>query len=114
MEKKSFIKVQGKIYVLLRMYGGIAHLGLPFDVNNERAKCCIIWEKQPVYFQKEFGLKDRAFIQYCLLVRFFKRDIFGNSGFINFYRKTISRTSSDWLFTLLNLKIWKLQRKSHS
>ena len=89
MKRRPFIKVQGKVYVLLAMYGGIAHLGLPFDVNNDSVERCVIWEKQPFFYEKEFGLKDRVFVQYCLLVRYFKRDVFGNSGFKTFLSKNL-------------------------
>lgn len=89
MERKKFIKVQGKIYLLLGMYGGVAHLGLPLDVNNESAKRIIIWESQPFFHEHEFGLKDRIYIQYCLLIRFFKSDVFGNSKFKSFLHKNL-------------------------
>lgn len=85
--RKQFIKVQGKIYLLLGMYGGHAHLGLPFDVNNDVIQSCVIWEKQPFYNENEFGFKDRVFVNICLLVRYFKVDVFGNSNFKSFSKK---------------------------
>lgn len=87
--RKRFIKVQGKIYHLLGMYCGHAHLGLPFDVNNDVVQSCVIWEKQPFYNETEFGFKDRVFVQWCLLVRYFKTDVFGNSGFKKFLSKNL-------------------------
>ena len=89
MKRNQFIKVQGKIYHLLGMYGGHTHLGLPFDVNNDVVQSCVIWEKQPFFNEKEFGLKDRVFVQYCLLIRYFKRDVFGNSGFKTFLENNL-------------------------
>ncbi len=89
MKRKQFIKVQGKIYHLLGMNGGHTHLGLPFDVNNDVVQSCVIWEKQPFFNESEFGLKDRAFVQYCLLVRYFKRDVFGNSGVKTFLENNL-------------------------
>jgi hypothetical protein len=91
MKRKKFIKVQGKVYLLLGMYGGVAHLGLPFDVNNESVERCVIWEKQPFYNETEFGFKDRAFVQLCLLVRYFKTDVFDNSGFKTFYKSLMTK-----------------------
>lgn len=87
--RRRFIKVQGKIYHLLGMYGGHAHLGLPFDVNNDVVQNCVIWEKQPFLNESEFGFKDRVFVQWCLLVRYFKTDVFGNSGFKKFLSKNL-------------------------
>jgi len=87
MKRKEFIKVHNKIYLLLGMYGGYAHLGLPFDVNNNVIERGVIWEKQPFYHENEFGFKDRAFVQLCLLVRYFKIDVFGNSGFKSFLNR---------------------------
>lgn len=87
MNSKKFIKVQGKIYHLLGMNGGHAHLGLPFDVNNDVVQSCVIWEKQPFYNESEFGLKDRTFVNICLLVRYFKSDVFGNSDFKKSFKK---------------------------
>ncbi len=91
MKRKRFIKVQGKVYLLLGMYGGVAHLGLPFDVNNESVERCVIWEKQPFYNETEFGFKDRVFVQLCLLVRYFKSDVFGNSGFKTFLNRNLAK-----------------------
>jgi hypothetical protein len=91
MKRKQFIKVQGKIYLLLGMYGGVAHLGLPFDVNNDSVERCVIWEKQPFFNESEFGLKDKLFVKVCLLVRYFKVDVFGNSGFKKNFKKVAQK-----------------------
>lgn len=91
MSRKKFIKVQGKIYLLLGMYGGHAHLGLPFDVNNDVVQSCVIWEKQPFYNENEFGLRDRAFVNISLLIRYFKVDVFGNSNFKSFSKKIVQK-----------------------
>jgi hypothetical protein len=91
MKRKQFIKVQGKIYHLLGMNGGHTHLGLPFDVNNDVVQSCVIWEKQPFFNESEFGLKDKLFVNVCLLVRYFKVDVFGNSGFKNFSKKVTQK-----------------------
>jgi len=89
MKRNQFIKVQGKIYHLLGLYGGHASLGLPFDVNNDVVQSCVIWEKQPFLNESEFGIKDKLFVNICLLVRYFKVDVFKNSEFKNFSKKLL-------------------------
>jgi len=87
MKRIRFIKVKGKIYHLLGMYGGHAHLGLPFDVNNDVVKSCVIWEEQPFYYESEFSFKDRLFVKWCLFIRHLKTDVFENSDFRHFLDK---------------------------
>ena len=77
MKKIELIKVQGKIYNVLGIYGGHIHLGNPYDVNNEVIKKGVIWEMQP-FFE---NISQLVYL-YFSLTRFFKKDVFGQSEFI--------------------------------
>lgn len=51
---RKLIKVQGKWYILLAMYGGKCYLSKLFDIWNEVEKEGVIWEMQPFFYQHEF------------------------------------------------------------
>ena len=51
---RKIIKVEGKWYIILGMYGGRCYLGNLFDLNNEVVKRGVIWEMQPFFYQHEF------------------------------------------------------------
>ncbi len=78
MKKLKLIKVQGKIYSIVGIYGGYIHLGNPYDVNNEVIKEGVIWEMQPFYEEL-----PQIINLYYSFIRFFKTDVFGKSEFKN-------------------------------
>lgn len=49
----KIIKVQGKWYNLLGMWGGQCYLGNLTDMDNEVEKSGIIWEMQPFFYEDE-------------------------------------------------------------
>ena len=76
MKKLELIKVQGKIYNILGVYGGHIHLGNQNDVNNEVTKKGVIWEMQPF-----FENISKARYLYFSLSRYFRKDVIGHSAF---------------------------------
>ena len=50
---KEIIKVQGKWYHLLGMWGGQCYLGNVTDICNEVEKEGIIWNMQPFFHENE-------------------------------------------------------------
>ena len=78
MKKLKLIKVQGKTYSIVGIYGGYIHLGNPYDVNNEVIKEGVIWEMQP-FFEKT----PKIINLYYTFIRFFKIDVFGKNEFKN-------------------------------
>lgn len=73
------IEIQGVLYNQLGMYGGKVYLGKPLDVNNEVVKAGIIWEMQPFKDEKEINTLIKTFVY---VVRYFSRDVFGQSQFL--------------------------------
>lgn len=82
----KYMKIQGKYYHLLGMYGGNAHLGEPTDVNNEVVKSDIIWFMQPFFWHTQTPFYVRWYYD---TIRFFKVDVFGRSGFRTFIKKQL-------------------------
>lgn len=76
MKKLKLKRIHGKIYNVLGLYGGNIYLGNPYDVNNDVIKKGVIWEMQP--FHKDVPMTK---ILYFYLIRYFKKDVFGNSDF---------------------------------
>lgn len=74
----EFFKLKGKVYHLLGMYGGVAYLGKPLDVNNGVVWSGVIWENQPFSYDHEINPYVKTFFY---VLRYFKRDQFGNSQF---------------------------------
>lgn len=88
----KLIKIQGKLYNLLGMYGGKVYVSKLFDVNNNVVKKGIIWEMQPFYWDKDINYLLKSFIY---IIRYFKVDVFGNSQFkIDIGLKTIYNGST--------------------
>lgn len=68
MKKLKLMKVEGKIYNILGLYGGYIYLGNPNDVNNDVVKSGVIWEMQPFY-----GDVPKINYLYFSLARYFKK-----------------------------------------
>ncbi len=70
MRNDKYIEVQGKNYVLLGMYGGNAHLGLLYDLNNDVYRSGVIWYMQPFEYKSKFFTwrmnLARTIIEYCI------------------------------------------------
>lgn len=79
----KYIWTKGKYYSQLGVYGGRVHLGKPLDVNNESVKSGVIWEMQPFSWAEETPILIRKYFDF---IRFFKTDVFGNSGIKNLIR----------------------------
>jgi hypothetical protein len=78
MKKLKLMKVNGKIYNVIGLYGGNIYLGNPYDVNNDVVKNGVIWEMQPFYNDVSKVIK-----LYFTITRFFSTDVFGKSEFKN-------------------------------
>lgn len=85
--KRKFMRVQGQLYCLLGMYGGIASLSKPTDVNNQVVKRGVIWEMQPFQFHQE---TKSIKILYYRTVRFFKKDVWGRSDFQKLLKRILN------------------------
>jgi hypothetical protein len=76
MLKLKLIKVQGKIYSQLGLYGGRIYLGNPYNVNNDVVKDGVIWEMQPFFEKVPFYIYF-----YFNFIRYFKKDVFNKSEY---------------------------------
>jgi hypothetical protein len=70
MVKDKYMKVQGVNYVLLGMYGGMAHLGRLYDLNNDACRSNVIWYMQPFEDKGKFFTwrmnVTRSFLRWCI------------------------------------------------
>ena len=73
---KELIKVKGKFYNLLGLYGGTCYLSSPYDINNEVILLDdIIWKMQPFYWEKEIKF-NKLIKLYFNIIRYFKTKIY--------------------------------------
>jgi hypothetical protein len=66
MLKLKLIKVQGKIYSQLGLYGGRIYLGNPQGIKNNVIRKGVIWEMQP--FQREIPIRFYIYYNICQLI----------------------------------------------
>ncbi len=50
---KTIIKVNGRWYNLVDMFGGKVFLSELFNINNDIAEEGVLWEMQPIFFEKD-------------------------------------------------------------
>lgn len=79
--KHELIKIKGKWFLLLGMYGGHFSCSNLFDVNNDICLQGVIWEHQPFFEQNEVwygGLLNFLVHKIRIIIQFVKGDAFGN------------------------------------
>jgi hypothetical protein len=84
----KFIKVEGKIYEELSMNGGRVTLGEPTDPNREVIKEGVVWGMGKVEFDEDINYFIKT---YFYVLRYFKKDVFGRSNFLDSVGKTTNK-----------------------